>query len=79
MITLAPYMLAAGQYSIDIETSYTNVHTDHAVSGAVHFMVESCAPGATPFNFQQSLGCGTLAMSLNQPIVIKPVPAASSG
>ena len=75
-ITLAPYMLAAGQYSIDIETSYTNVHADHAVKSAVHFMVESCAPSATPFNFKQSLGGGTLAMSLNQPIEIKPVPAA---
>ena len=76
LITLAPYMLAAGQYSIDIETAYTNVHADHSVKSAVHFMVESCAPSAMPFNFKQSLGCGTLAMSLDQPIEIRPVPVA---
>lgn len=79
VITLAPYMLAAGQYSIDIETSYTNVHADHSVKSAVHFIVESCAPSTMPFNFKQSLGGGTLALSLNQPIEIKPVPAASTG
>ncbi|MBS0541889.1 MAG: hypothetical protein JSR47_24205, partial [Proteobacteria bacterium] len=74
IITLASYMLAAGQYSVDIETCYTNVHADHIVKSAVDFMVEICAPSTTPFNFQQSMGSGILAMSLSQPIDVKRIP-----
>jgi lipopolysaccharide transport system ATP-binding protein len=77
-ITLEGYMLAAGQYSIDVQTAYTNVHPDHTVSGAIHFLVESCSPGTGPFNFRQSLGYGGLAMMPAKPAEFRPLAAKST-
>jgi lipopolysaccharide transport system ATP-binding protein len=79
VITLESYLLAAGQYSIDIETSYTNVHTDHRVENAVRFVVDQCTPGPGSFNFRQSLGTGSVAMKLKQPIEFKPRPVDAPG
>ena len=79
VIALESYVLAAGQYSIDIRTSYTNVHADHRVENAVRFMVDQCTPGPGPFNFQQSLGTGSVALTLKQPIEFKPLVAAATG
>ncbi len=77
-ITLEPMLLAAGQYAIDVATSFTNVHADHVVDNAVRFFVETCSPGKISFNFRQSLGTGSLAMTLTKPIEFKPLPAAST-
>ena len=78
-ISLEPYFLAAGQYSIDIETSFTNVHTDHRVENAVRFVVDQCLPGPGSFNFRQALATGSLAMKLTQPVNFKPLAADTSG
>ncbi len=74
VITLDSYFLAAGQYSIDLDTCYTNVHTDHRVESAVRFRVDRCSPGKGSFNFRQSNGTGSIAMSLKAPIEFKPIP-----
>jgi lipopolysaccharide transport system ATP-binding protein len=79
VITLESCQLAAGQYSIDIETSYTNVHTDHRVESAVYFAVDQCIPGPGSFNFSQSLGTGSVAMKLKQPIEFNPLVADATG
>jgi lipopolysaccharide transport system ATP-binding protein len=78
VITLESYLLAAGQYSIDIGTSFTNVHTDHRVENAVRFVVDQCTPGPGSFNFRQSLATGSLAMTLKQPIEFKPLAAGAT-
>jgi lipopolysaccharide transport system ATP-binding protein len=79
VIALEPCFLAAGQYSIDIFTSYTNVHTDHHVESAVRFTVDQCTPGRGSFNFRQSLGTGSIAFKLKQPIEFKPLAADATG
>jgi hypothetical protein len=78
VITLESYLLAAGQYSIDIHTSFTNVHTDHLVENAVRFVVDQCTPGPGSFNFRQSLATGSLAMTLKQPIEFKPLATGAT-
>ena len=79
VITLEAYLLAAGQYSIDIATSFTNVHTDHQVDNAVRFVVDQCMPGPGSFNFRQSNGTGSIAMALKQPIEFKPLAVDATG
>ncbi len=73
VITLESQFLAAGQYSVDVETANTNVSTDHSVGNAVQFMVETCSPGSIAFNFRQALGTGALAMTAAGPIEFKPL------
>jgi len=72
---LDPYYLAAGEYSIDIETVYSNIGPDHAVDHAVRFFVETCSPDGIPYNFQQSIGAGHHAMRLGKPVQFLPLPA----
>jgi lipopolysaccharide transport system ATP-binding protein len=78
-ISLEPYLLAAGQYSIDIDSAFTNVHTDHRVENAVRFVVDQCLPGPGSFNFRQALATGSLAMKLKQPVKFKPLAADNAG
>jgi lipopolysaccharide transport system ATP-binding protein len=79
VLVLEPCQLAAGQYSINIDTAYTNVHADHRVENAVQFVVDQCTPGSGPFNFRQSLGTGSVALRLNQQIEFKPLASTSPG
>lgn len=73
VISLESLQLAAGRYTIDLQTAYTGLMPDHVVGGAVNFLVETCSPGGIPFNFQQSLGKGSVAMKLAHPIEFNPV------
>jgi lipopolysaccharide transport system ATP-binding protein len=79
VIVLAPLLLAAGQYSIDLESAHTNVHTDHRVESALRFVVDRCSPDNGSFNFRQAQGSGSLAMTLKEPIEFKPLAADATG
>jgi lipopolysaccharide transport system ATP-binding protein len=74
VLTLDPYFLASGEYFFDVQTTMTNVSTDHRVDSAVHFYVDSCSPDGIPYNFKQGQGLGTHAMRLSAPIEFKPLP-----
>ena len=65
--------------SINIDTCFTNVHTDHRVENAVRFVVDQCTPGSGSFNFRQSLATGSLAMTLTRPIEFKPLTVDTTG
>jgi homopolymeric O-antigen transport system ATP-binding protein len=74
-IALDSYYLAAGEYSLDLIATYTNVSTDHRVDSAVRFVVDTCSPDGIPYNFRQSQGFGNQAMRLSAPIRFTPLPA----
>ncbi|MBX9944456.1 MAG: ABC transporter ATP-binding protein [Reyranella sp.] len=81
-MTLEPYMLAAGEYFIDLTTAFTSLHDDHKVENAVRFAVETCSPEGAPFNFSQDLGVGNHAIKLMEPLrftEVQPAPAAADG
>jgi hypothetical protein len=44
--------IAAGHYSIDLQTAYTGVTADHVVSSAVYFLVKTCTTENGSHNFQ---------------------------
>lgn len=79
VIELEPCHLASGQYSVDIHTAFTNVHTDHRVESAVRFTVYQSTPGPGPWNFRQSTGTGSVAFKLKEPIEFKPLAADATG
>lgn len=73
VLSLDPYQLAAGEYGIDLQTTYSQITIDHLVSSAVRFYVDACSPGGISFNFRQDLGAGHLAMGLSAPLQFSPV------
>jgi lipopolysaccharide transport system ATP-binding protein len=79
VISLGAPLLAAGQYSVDVTTAFTSIAADHDVKSGLRFIVESCSPTASPFNFTQSLGSGPLAMTSTAPVEFKALPAGSTG
>lgn len=77
-LVLGAYMLAAGEYGIDLKTTVTNVTTDHEVDNAVRFSVDSCSPEGATFNFRQDLGLGNQAMVPSAPPRFERLGAAAS-
>jgi hypothetical protein len=75
VIALDAYYLAAGEYSVDLIATHTNVSVDHRVDSAVRFVVDTCSPDGVPYNFKQSQGFGTQAMRLSAPIKFTSLPA----
>ncbi len=73
VLSLDPYYLAAGEYGIDLQTTYSQITIDQLVSSAVRFYVDSCSPDGVSFNYRQDLGMGHLAMRLSAPLQFSPV------
>ncbi|UYN93261.1 MAG: ABC transporter ATP-binding protein [Enhydrobacter sp.] len=73
VLSLDPYLLGAGEYGIDIQTTYSQITIDHLVSSAVRFYVDACSPDGVSFDFRQDLGMGHLAMRLSAPLQFTPV------
>jgi lipopolysaccharide transport system ATP-binding protein len=73
VLSLDPYYLAAGEYGVDLQTTYSQITIDHLVSSAVRFFVDACSPDGVSFNFRQDLGMGHLAMRLSAPLQFTPV------
>ena len=71
-----PTILAAGEYGIDLQTTFTNIIVDHEVDSAVQFSVDACSPDGIAYNFRQDLGVGHLAMRLTGPLEFVPVAEA---
>jgi lipopolysaccharide transport system ATP-binding protein len=76
VLSLDPYVLAAGDYSIDLKTSVTNIMVDHEVTNAVRFSVDTCSPEGIPYSFSQEMGHGNQAMRLGEPLRFSPLPPA---
>ncbi len=74
ILSLDSYMLAAGEYGMDLTISVPNVMVDHEVENAVRFSVDACSPNGSPFNFTQEMGCGNQAMQLSAPLRFTPLP-----
>jgi lipopolysaccharide transport system ATP-binding protein len=78
VLSLAPYDLAAGEYGVDLQTTYTNIMIDQKVDSALRFFVDDCSPGGIAYNFRQDLGVGHLAMRLHGPLQFVPLPESAS-
>jgi lipopolysaccharide transport system ATP-binding protein len=76
ILSLDPYYLGAGEYGIDLQTTYSQITIDHLVGSAVRFFVDACSPDGISFNFRQDLGMGQLAMRLSAPLQFSPVSSA---
>jgi len=75
ILSLDAFLLAAGEYGIDLQTYFTHVIVDHRVDSAVRFSVDTCSPDGIAFNFRQEYGVGPLAMKLTAPLEFLPVGA----
>jgi lipopolysaccharide transport system ATP-binding protein len=78
ILSLDSYWLAAGEYGIDLMISLPNIAADHQVENAVRFSVDACSPNGIPYNFEQELGYGNLAMQLSAPLRFTPLPGAKA-
>jgi lipopolysaccharide transport system ATP-binding protein len=67
-VSLDRLFLAAGEYSIDLETGSSGVVLDHKVEGALRLKVTACNPGDIGFDFRQDQGVGQLALRLTAPL-----------
>ncbi|TLD69258.1 ATP-binding cassette domain-containing protein [Phragmitibacter flavus] len=60
--TSEPMRLAAGEYTMDIATSITNVAWDHYLSSCIKLEIDSCVMGPTHWNFRNDLGFGQIPL-----------------
>lgn len=78
VLSLDPLYLAAGEYSIDLQTTSTAIVVDHRVDGAVQFFVNACNPGDVGYDFRQDQGAGHLALRLTAPLRFVQLPTANA-
>lgn len=76
-LVLDPLFLAAGEYSIDLETKSTTIVTDHAVGNAIQFFVNASNPSDVAYDFRQDSGVGALALRASAPVQFVPVAGGS--
>jgi lipopolysaccharide transport system ATP-binding protein len=72
-VSLDSLFLAAGEYSIDLETASSGIVVDHKVDSALQFVVTGCNPGEIGYDFRQDQGIGNLALRLTAPLEFKHV------
>ena len=77
-LSLDSYMLASGEYGLDLMTTVTHIMIDHEVDNALRFVADTCSPDGIPFNFRQELGFGNQAMRLSEPLRFEPLPPPSA-
>jgi len=75
-VSLDRLLLAAGEYSIDLQTASTGIVVDHKVDRAVPFVVTACNPGDIGYDFRQEEGLGHLALRLTAPLRFERVAAS---
>jgi lipopolysaccharide transport system ATP-binding protein len=71
--SLDPLFLAAGEYSIDLQTKSSGIVPDHKVDSALQFVVAGCNPGDIGYDFRQDQGVGHIALRLTAPLRFKPL------
>jgi lipopolysaccharide transport system ATP-binding protein len=72
-IAFKPLLLASGNYSIDFATAVTNVGYDNYVSTAATFRIPYFNPTGSSWDFRESDGYGSVAMSLSEPLSLRQV------
>jgi lipopolysaccharide transport system ATP-binding protein len=77
-LSLDRLFLAAGEYTIDLQTTSTTIVVDHKVDGALQFVVTACNPGDLGYDFRQDEGLGHLALKLSAPLHFKALSAAET-
>ena len=70
--------LASGSYSIDVVTSEVGIGWDHYVEQALEFEVYESNPLGFPWDFKQSYGYGSVALTCDSPIEVRTLEGSST-
>lgn len=75
-VSLAPFNLASGRYTLDAATSLTNIGWDDYLEQALVLNVEYCNPSNLAWDMKESFGFGHLAWpGVNTPVIVPLTPS----